>query len=56
MAPATLSLRSLLRKATSFVWTSECQSKFQRMKEILTVKRYIKPFDPELNIELLVNT
>ena len=43
MAPATISLRSLLRKATAFVWTSECESEFQQLKEILTDERYIKP-------------
>ena len=55
MAPATLSLRSLLRKATAIMWTSECESEFQQMKEILTDERYIKPSDPELNTELLVD-
>ena len=55
MAPATLSLRSLLRKATAIMWTSECELEFQQMKEILTDERYIKLSDPELNTELLVD-
>ena len=56
MAPATVSLRSLLRKATAFVWTPECKAQFQQMKAILSDERYIKPSDPELYTELLVDT
>ena len=56
MAPATFSLRYLLRKATEFVWTAECKEDFQQMKAILSDERYIKPFDPELDTEFLVDT
>ena len=30
MAPATMNMRSLLRKATVFVWTPECEIEFVR--------------------------
>ena len=56
LAPATFSLRYLLRKSTAFVWTSKYEAEFQQMKAILTGEGYIKPFDPKLYTELLVDT
>ena len=49
IAPATFSLRSLLRKATAFV----CEAEFQQMKAILSDERYMKPFDPSSTQNLL---
>ena len=56
MAPATVNMRSLLRKSTAFVWTAECQEDFIQMKKVLTDERFIKAYDPDLYIELLVDT
>ena len=52
MAPATVNLRTILRKPTAFVWTAECEAEFQQLKIVLCDKKYIKPFDPELYTEL----
>ena len=56
MAPATVNMRSLLRKATAFVWTAECEAEFVQMKAVLTDERFIKAYDPNLYTELLVDT
>ena len=56
MAPATVNLRTILRKPTAFVWTAECEAEFQQLKIVLCDKKYIKPFDPELYTELYVDT
>ena len=56
MAPATVSLRALLRKNTAFMWTPECQAEFERMKLVLSDERFIKAFDPNLDTKLLVDT
>ena len=56
MALATVNLRSILREATALVWTPEWEAEFQQMKIVLCNAKYIKPFDPELDIELLVDT
>ena len=56
MAPATVNIRSVLRKATAFVWTAECDIEFVQMKAMLADERFIKAFDPNLYTELLVDT
>ena len=56
MAPATVNIRALLRKNTAFVWSPECEEEFVLMKSVLTDERYNKPFDPNLDTELLVDT
>lgn len=56
MAPATVNLRSILKKATAFVWTPECEAEYQQIKVVLCDEKYIKPFDPSLDTELLVDT
>ena len=56
MAPATVNMRSLLRKATAFVWTAECEAEFVQMKAVLSDERFIKAYDPNLYTELLVDT
>ena len=56
MAPATVCMRALLRKASAFVWTPECEAEFQQMKAVPADERFIKPFDPDLYTELLVDT
>ena len=56
MAPAIVNLRALLRKNTAFVWSPECKEEFVLMKSVLTDERYNKPFDPNLDTELLVHT
>ena len=56
MAPATVNMRSLLRKSTAFVWTAECQEEFIQMKKVLTDERFIKAYNPDLYTELLVDT
>ena len=56
MAPATVSMRALLRKNTAFIWTPECQVEFKQMKSVLVDEQFIKAFDPNLHTELLVDT
>ena len=56
MAPATVNMRSLLRKATAFVWTPECEIEFVQMKAVLADERFLKAFGPNLDTELLVET
>ena len=56
MAPATVSIRALLRKNSAFVWSPECQAEFVQIKSILSDDRYNRPFDPSLDTELLVDT
>ena len=56
MAPATVNIRALLRKNTAFVWSPECEEEFVLMKLVLTDERYNKPFDPNLDTKLLVDT
>ena len=56
MAPATVNMRSLLRKATAFVWTPECEIEFVQMKAVLADERFLKAFDPNLYTKLLVDT
>ena len=56
MAPATVSMRALLRKNTAFIWTPECQVEFKQMKSVLADEQFIKAFDPNLDTELLVDT
>ena len=56
MAPATVSMRALLRNNTAFMWTPECEAEFELMKSVLSDERFIKPFDPDLDTELLVDT
>ena len=56
MAPTTFNLRLILRKATTFVWTPECEAEFEQIKIILCDERYIWPFGPELDTDLLVDT
>ena len=56
MAPATVNLRLILKKSMAFVWTPACEAEFQQMKMILCNEKYIKPFDLELYIELLMYT
>ena len=55
MAPATVSMRALLRNNTAFMWSPECEVEFELMKSVLSDKRFIKPFDPDLDTELLVD-
>ena len=55
MAKAAVSMRSLLRKASALVWTPECEVEFMQTKAVLADKRFIKPFDPNLYKELLVD-
>ena len=35
MAPATVSMRALLRKNTAFIWSPECEAEFKQMKSVL---------------------
>ena len=56
IAPATVSMRSLLRNNAAFVWSPECEVEFQQMKAVLSDEKFIKPFDPDLDTELLVDT
>ena len=56
MAKAAVSMRSLLRKASALVWTTDCEVEFMQTKAVLADKRFIKPFDPNLYKELLVDT
>ena len=56
MAPATVNMRLLLRKATAFVWTPECEIEFVQMKAVLADEGFLKAFDPNLDTELLVDT
>ena len=48
MAPATLNMRSLLRKASAFVWTPECEAEFIQINTVLADERFIKAFNPNL--------
>ena len=56
MAPATVSMRALLRNNTAFVWSPECEVEFKQMKAVLSDEQFIWPFDPDLDTELLVDT
>ena len=56
MAPATVSIKALLRKSSDFMWSPECQAEFVQIKSILSDDRYNSPFDPTLNTKLLVDT
>ena len=56
LSPATVSMRTLLRDNTSFMWSPECEEEFVQIKTVLADERYIKPFDPDLDSELLVDT
>ena len=56
MAPATINLRAILKKSSAFVWSPECEAEFEQIKSVLCDEKYIKPFDPELDTELLVDT
>ena len=56
MVPANVSIRALLRKNTTFMWTPECQAEFEQMKSVLSYERFIKAFDPNLDTKLLVDT
>ena len=38
------------------MWSPECEEEFVLMKSVLTDERYNKPFDPNLDTELLVDT
>ena len=56
MAQANINLRSILRKSWAFFWKPECEAEFHHMKIDVCHEKYIKPFDPELNTELLMDT
>ena len=38
------------------MWTPECQEEFEQIKSVLADERFLKPFDPDLDSELLVDT
>ena len=54
MAPATVSMRALLRENTAFMWTPECQVEFELIKSVLSDKWFIKARAPE-NLKLAGN-
>lgn len=55
LAQVTAPLRGLLKKDTAFVWLQEHQNSFEKTKEILISDLIVKPFDPNLQTELLTD-
>lgn len=45
-------LTKLLTKNTHFVWTSECEDAFQRIKDVVSSDLTVHPFDPSLSTKI----
>lgn len=45
-------LHNLLRKDVKFIWSTECQKSFDKIKELLCSEPVLKIFDPELPINI----
>ena len=55
LADLTHELRQLLRKNTAFVWTPDIQHSFDAVKKALTSALIVRPFDPNLQTEMLTD-
>ena len=54
-AHMTANLRPLLKKATAWVWTSDMEEDFQRVKLLLTTTTTVQPFNPNLDTILMTD-
>ena len=48
-------LRHLLKQNTSFTWTDEMESKFNKAREVMSDQRILKPFDETLETVLVTD-
>ena len=55
LSQATKKMRSLLRNKTAFVWSPEIEEEFREAKKILTSPMLIKPFNPQLETQVLTD-
>ena len=55
LSQSTVLMRELLKKDTVYQWTPEIQKEFDDVKEILTSDMIVKPFDPQLETQLLTD-
>ena len=45
-------LHNLLRKGQQFIWTTECQNAFEKMKQLLCSQPVLEIYDPDLPIHI----
>ena len=55
LAHMTANLRPLLKKGTVWVWTSDMEEDFQRVKIFLTTTTTVQPFNPNLDTILMTD-
>ena len=53
LAHMTANLRPLLKKGIAWVWTTDMEEDFQRVKILLTITTTVQPFNPNLDTILM---
>jgi hypothetical protein len=48
-------MRQLLKKDSAWLWTSEMNQEFEKMRKLLMSKKYLKPFDVGLVPNIPIN-
>ena len=55
LAQITVKIRELLKKSVSWIWLEEHEEELNKLKAVLTSPLLVKPFDPDLPVELLTD-